>query len=58
MAKERIDRRDTRDAIETIVLETLAPEQFRHAHLPGAVNMPPDRQATDVRARMSDPTYG
>jgi rhodanese-related sulfurtransferase len=26
-----------------IVVETLAPEQYRHAHLPGALNIPPDR---------------
>jgi rhodanese-related sulfurtransferase len=26
-----------------VLLETLAPEHFRHAHLPGALNMPPDR---------------
>jgi rhodanese-related sulfurtransferase len=38
--KERIDQRDRR---HTIVIETLPPEQFQHAHLPGAVNMPPDR---------------
>ncbi len=26
-----------------IVVETLAPEQYRQAHLPGALNIPPDR---------------
>jgi rhodanese-related sulfurtransferase len=36
--KEKIDRSE-----RLVLLETLAPEQFRHAHLPGAVNMPPDR---------------
>ena len=25
------------------LVETLAPEQFHEAHLPGAINMPPDR---------------
>ena len=25
------------------LLETLAPERFREVHLPGAVNIPPDR---------------
>jgi hypothetical protein len=28
---------------QTILVETLAEQQYRHAHLPGAVNLPPDR---------------
>jgi rhodanese-related sulfurtransferase len=36
--KGKIDRRES-----FVLLETLAPEQYRHAHLPGAVNAPPDR---------------
>lgn len=36
--KRKIDRREP-----FVLLETLAAEQFRHAHLPGAVNAPPDR---------------
>ena len=41
----------TRDELKTKVgrggdfklVETLAPEQFQETHLPGAINMPPDR---------------
>jgi rhodanese-related sulfurtransferase len=36
--KTKIDRNET-----MVLLETLAPEHFHVAHLPGAVNMPPDR---------------
>jgi rhodanese-related sulfurtransferase len=36
--KEKIDRRE-----HMTVLETLSPEHYRHAHLPGALNMPSDR---------------
>jgi len=28
---------------EIIVVETLAPERYREAHIPGALNIPPDR---------------
>ena len=30
-------------AKETTVVETLAPERYREAHIPGALNIPPDR---------------
>jgi rhodanese-related sulfurtransferase len=36
--KGKIDRRDS-----FVLLETLAPEHFRNAHLPGARNAPPER---------------
>jgi rhodanese-related sulfurtransferase len=36
--KDKIDRGD-----RFVLMETLAPEYFRHAHLPGAVNAPPDQ---------------
>lgn len=36
--KGRIDRGE-----RFVLMETLSPEQFRHAHLPGAVNVPPGR---------------
>jgi rhodanese-related sulfurtransferase len=26
-----------------VLVETLSEEQYQHAHLPGAVNLPPDR---------------
>jgi rhodanese-related sulfurtransferase len=31
------------DQKKITVVETLAPERFREAHLPGAVNIPPER---------------
>lgn len=36
--KAKIDRGDS-----FILLETLAPTAYHHAHLPGAINMPPDQ---------------
>jgi rhodanese-related sulfurtransferase len=36
--KAKIDRRDP-----FILAEVLAPGQYERAHLPGAVNLPPDR---------------
>jgi len=38
------DLRAKLDRKESIkVVETLAPERYREAHLPGAVNLPPDK---------------
>ena len=36
--KEKIDRGD-----DFILVETLPAEYYRHTHLPGAINLPPDR---------------
>jgi len=36
--KKKIDRKD----LFTLV-ETLAPVAYEHAHLPGAINLPPDQ---------------
>ena len=36
--KKKIDEND-----DFFLVETLAPERFRPAHLPGAVNLPPDK---------------
>jgi rhodanese-related sulfurtransferase len=36
--KEKIDRGDN-----FVLVETLAPTVYEHAHLPGAINMPPDQ---------------
>ena len=36
--KEKIDRGD-----DFKLVETLAPHAYEHAHLPGAVNLPPDQ---------------
>ena len=41
-----ISREELRAKIERgedfVLVETLAPHAFHHAHLPGAVNLPPD----------------
>ena len=38
------DLKATLDRKENIkVVETLAPERYREAHLPGALNIPPDK---------------
>ena len=36
--QSKMDRGD-----QFVLVETLAPEKFQHAHLPGAINLPPDR---------------
>ncbi|HEY0078799.1 MAG TPA: rhodanese-like domain-containing protein [Pyrinomonadaceae bacterium] len=36
--KAKIDRGD-----EFVLVETLPVEYFRHSHLPGAINLPPDK---------------
>ena len=37
------DLKNKLDGKQITVVETLAPERFREAHLPGAVNIPPER---------------
>jgi rhodanese-related sulfurtransferase len=44
--KEKIDRKD-----DFILIETLAPVAYGHAHLPGAINLPPD-QVKDSAAKV------
>jgi len=36
--KEKIDRRD-----QFLMIETLPETAYHHAHLPGAINLPPDK---------------
>ncbi len=36
--KAKIDQGD-----DFVIVETLSEEQYRHSHLPGALNLPPDR---------------
>ena len=36
--KAKLERKDS-----VKVVETLAPERYREAHLPGALNIPPDK---------------
>jgi rhodanese-related sulfurtransferase len=42
-----IPREDLKDKIDRgedfVLVETLPEEQYRHTHLPGALNLPPDR---------------
>ncbi len=44
---QTISREDLRDKIDEdddfVLLETLPEGQYRHTHLPGAVNLPPNR---------------
>ena len=44
--KERIDRGDS-----FVLLETLPAVAYQHAHLPGAINMPPD-QVKELAAKL------
>jgi rhodanese-related sulfurtransferase len=39
--KAKLDRKDG-----VKVVETLAPERYREAHIPGALNIPPDKIRT------------
>lgn len=49
--KEKIDRGDRFTLVETL------PEQtFSHAHLPGAINLPPDRVQKMAPALLPDKT--
>ena len=36
--KKKIDNKDN-----FLLVETLAPEYYNHTHLPGAINLPPER---------------
>ena len=42
--KAKLDRKDP-----VKVVETLAPERYREAHLPGALNIPPNRSKNSLR---------
>jgi rhodanese-related sulfurtransferase len=37
------DLKSKLDKKQITVVETLAPERYREAHIPGALNIPPDR---------------
>ena len=37
-----------------VLVETLAPTAFEHAHLPGAINLPPDRVAENAPELLPD----
>jgi rhodanese-related sulfurtransferase len=42
ISRDELYRRITRGD-SFVLVETLAPEKFEHAHLPGAINLPPER---------------
>ena len=37
-----------------ILIEVLAPQYYRHSHLPGALNLPPDKVAEMAPALLPD----
>ena len=41
--KQKIDRKD-----DFVLLETLPATAYHHAHLPGAINLPPDLVTSDA----------
>jgi rhodanese-related sulfurtransferase len=41
--KQKIDRKD-----DFVLVETLPETAYHHAHLPGAINLPPDRVTSDA----------
>lgn len=47
--KQKIDRRD-----KFILVETLPAETYHHAHLPGALNLPPDQVSKMAESILPD----
>jgi len=47
--KQKIDRKDN-----FILVETLAETAYYHAHLPGAINLPPDKVSAEARNLLPD----
>ncbi len=47
--KQKIDRKDN-----FLLVETLPETAYQHAHLPGAINLPPDRVASEARNLLPD----
>lgn len=41
--KQKIERKD-----DFVLVETLPATAYHHAHLPGAINLPPDRVTSDA----------
>lgn len=41
--QQKIDRKD-----DFVLVETLPATAYHHAHLPGAINLPPDRVTSDA----------
>lgn len=47
--KQKIDRGD-----RFVLVETLAPQTYQHAHLPGAINLPPGEVVKGAEALLPD----
>ena len=47
--KQKIDRKD-----EFVLVETLAETAYHHAHLPGAINLPPDKVSVQAPNLLPD----
>lgn len=41
---------------ELVLIDALAPMSYAHSHLPGAVNMPPERVDDEAGRRIPDPS--
>lgn len=58
MALGSIDRDELRRKLETdddfVLVDALSPMAFAHSHLPGAINLPPDRVDGNVRKRIPE----
>ena len=39
---------------ELVLIDALAPMSYAHSHLPGAINIPPERVDDEVRRRIPD----
>ena len=47
--KQKIGRKD-----DFVLIETLPSTAYHHAHLPGAINLPPDRVTSDAMKVIPD----
>ena len=47
--KQKIDRKD-----DFFLVETLPATAYHHAHLPGAINLPPDQVTSDAAKLISN----
>jgi rhodanese-related sulfurtransferase len=47
--KQKIDRGD-----KFVLVETLAPQTYHHAHLPGAINLPSDEVSKRAESLLPD----
>jgi rhodanese-related sulfurtransferase len=43
ISREELKAKVDNEADRFLLVETLAPEHYDYAHLPGAINLPPDR---------------